>query len=208
MKKTGCYKEKTRRGFDNKAEHYEQSFDGKYCATMYNSVMEKLKEHRFQTLLDVGCGTGAVMVRVLKEFPGVKVSGIDLSEGMVQKARSVLGDQAELWVGDAESLPWKDESFDMLVCNASFHHYPKPKRVLNEMKRVLKPGGCVIIADPWIPNPFRYLFNCIASSPLYTDGDVKIYSEKELITMLQKCGFQAIQWETRGSRFSISTALG
>ena len=53
---------------------------------------------------------------------------------MIEMAKKNLGNSAELKVGDSEYMPWKDNFFDVIVCNASFHHYPNPEKVLSEMK--------------------------------------------------------------------------
>jgi ubiquinone/menaquinone biosynthesis C-methylase UbiE len=68
----------------------------------------------------------------------IKLYGLGISEKMIEIAKKNLGNKAELRVGDSEYMPWEDDSFDVIVCNASFHHYPNPKKVLLEMKRVLK----------------------------------------------------------------------
>jgi ubiquinone/menaquinone biosynthesis C-methylase UbiE len=56
---------------------------------------------------------------------------------MVEKASQNLP-EGDIRVGDSENIPWENEKFDLVVCNSSFHHYPNPKRVLKEIRRVLK----------------------------------------------------------------------
>ena len=125
---------------------------------MYNALMQELAGRNFETLLDVGCGTGIFLSKVLNEFD-VKVSGIDISPGMIERSKELLGGRADLRVGDSEHLPWNEKSCDMVTCNASLHHYPNPELVLKEMRRVLTRDGGVIIADPWAPNPWRFFAN-------------------------------------------------
>ena len=48
-----------------------------------------------------------------------------------------IGEEVQLKLGDSEAMPWEDESFDVILCNASFHHYPNPKIALSEMKRLV-----------------------------------------------------------------------
>ena len=48
-----------------------------------------------------------------------------------------IGEEVQLKLGDSEAMPWEDESFDVILCNASFHHYPNRKTALSEMKRLV-----------------------------------------------------------------------
>ena len=153
-------KEKSKMLFNKKSKDFYKTPEGIFSRTMYSALIQRLNEKTFESLLDVGCGTGNVLALIKDKF-NVKVSGIDLSEGMIKKSRELLGENVDLKVGDSEILPWVDDTFDVIICNASFHHYPNPVAVLKEMRRVLKPDGRVIIADPWMPNPIRYFVNLI-----------------------------------------------
>ena len=98
-------------------------------------------------LLDIGCGT-APMISLLKEkYPSKKYTGIDLTPRMIEVAKSKNLDNAEFIVGDAENLPFKDNSFDIIINSQSFHHYPNPQSFFNEVSRVLKPNGKLILRD-------------------------------------------------------------
>ena len=70
---------------------------------------------------------------------------------MIESAQKKLGEKVILEVGDAEKLPYAENQFDIVICNASFHHYPNPDRVLSEIKRVLKIEGILILGDPTAP---------------------------------------------------------
>ena len=66
--------------------------------------------------------------------------GIDLSEEMLAVAKSKLPEQVQLFLGDSESLPFPDNSFDVVYCNDSFHHYPAPQNVLREVHPGIEAG--------------------------------------------------------------------
>ena len=106
--------------------------------------------------------------------------------------RDKLGEKADLRVGDSENLPFGNESFDVVTCTDSFHHYPHPGNVLLEFKRVLKCEGHIIIADLSVPQPFRQLGNLLI--PFTKDGDVRIYSESEIRKLLISTGFKGFEW--------------
>jgi ubiquinone/menaquinone biosynthesis C-methylase UbiE len=96
--------------------------------------------------LDVGCGTGTFALALAER--GGKVWGIDASPEMIARARS-KGSRARFKEGRAESLPFKDAWFERAVLRLSIHHLDRP-RALAEVRRVLVPGGRVVIAtfDP------------------------------------------------------------
>jgi ubiquinone/menaquinone biosynthesis C-methylase UbiE len=102
-------------------------------------------------VLDVGVGTGFLSI-MLAEI-GYSVVGVDLSEEMIKNARKKLesrGLKVRLELGDAEDLPFEDESFDAVVNRAVLWTLPDPKKALSEWKRVLRPGGtlCFFLHGP------------------------------------------------------------
>lgn len=92
-------------------------------------------------VLDLACGTGIWLDVQRKVFPGVRWHGLDASKGMLAKAREKLAADAELQRGDAARLPWEDGAFDFVANRFAFHHFPHKETVLDEVARVLKPGG-------------------------------------------------------------------
>lgn len=201
-------KERSRDYFEKISSHYSDTYVGRYTEPMHDDLMQELAGRSFETLLDVGCGNGIFLSMVLKKF-GVKVSGIDISPGMIERSKELLGDRADLRVGDSEHLPWEDGSFDIVTCIASFHHYPSPEPVLREMRRVLRSGGSVMIADPWAPEPLRFFANLIIRSRFNRGGDVRVYSREEMEELLEKCGFDSVKWRVKGNlwkKYFIVTA--
>jgi ubiquinone/menaquinone biosynthesis C-methylase UbiE len=103
----------------------------------------------YATALELGCGTGFFLLNLRQA--GVLEYGhvTDLSPGMVEvavrNARS-LGFEVEGRVADAESLPYDDESFDLVVGHAVLHHIPDLDLAMREVLRVLKPGGRFVFA--------------------------------------------------------------
>lgn len=180
------FKENSKISFDRKAEIYDETHDGKFVAPMYNEIVSRIKTAKPKKILDLGCGTGNILMK-LADDKNLSLYGLDISEKMIETARKNLGDKAELKVGDSEYMPWEDNYFDVIVCNASFHHYPNPKKVLLEMRRVLKSDGTLIIGDPTMPVVFRQLMNLFCSAS--KDGDYRIYSKREIEKLLKDCGF-------------------
>ncbi|HEY6727033.1 MAG TPA: class I SAM-dependent methyltransferase [Polyangiaceae bacterium] len=100
-------------------------------------------------ILDVGCGTGRLLQQLRSARPEARLTGIDLSEAYVRHARAELGAAASVHTGNAEALPYADQSFDAVVSVFVFHELPARvrRRVFSEMVRVLKPGGVLVLED-------------------------------------------------------------
>ena len=125
-----------------------------------------------QKVLDVGCGTG-VMGLLFAEM-GHQVTGIDLSEGMMAKAREKAYAQklpVELKIGDAEHLAFNDESFDVVVNRHLLWTLPHPEIALVEWRRVLKKGGVILIID----GVWKDRSILIRAKRMLSDGLAKIF---------------------------------
>ena len=98
-------------------------------------------------VLDVGCGTGAQLKRYLDV--GCQISGVDSSPAMLQRARARLGADADLRLASAQSLPYPDERFDLILASLMLHELEPAARetVLTEMIRVLAPDGRILVTD-------------------------------------------------------------
>ncbi len=111
---------------------------------VYETTLQCLNE-RHQRILDVGCGTGLMNARLAAS--GRRVLGVDISPAMLERARQERGPLNEYVQGDAERLPAANQSFDAVVNVLSFHHYPNPARAAAEFRRVLKPGGRLVLVS-------------------------------------------------------------
>ncbi|MFE4949692.1 class I SAM-dependent methyltransferase [Leifsonia sp. NPDC056665] len=96
-------------------------------------------------VLDVATGTGLVLRALRERDPALRLSGIDLSGGMVEVARGELPD-AVLVEGDATVLPFGDDTFDLVTCVTGLHLFPDPDAAVAEWVRVLRPGGRAVTA--------------------------------------------------------------
>ncbi|HTV56717.1 MAG TPA: class I SAM-dependent methyltransferase, partial [Terriglobia bacterium] len=174
---------------------YGAHLAGKHAASLYGRVVKAIEEFNPSAILDVGCGNGNLLA-LLND--GVRsLAGADLSPEMIKQARAKLGDRVDLKIADSEALPWESGAFDALSCTDSFHHYPNPQKVLEEMRRVLKPAGHLVIADPWAPQPFRWIVNFFFK--FGKSGDVKLYSMEEWRPLIEASGFKVVRLERHKS---------
>ena len=102
--------------------------------------------------LDVGCGPGHVATYLARNAPGLRVWAFDLSTAMLQNTgkvakRAGVASRVVPVRGDMRALPFPDGSFDLVVSQYAFHHLPDVGAALDEIGRVLKPGGTVLIRD-------------------------------------------------------------
>ena len=116
-------------------------------------IIIELKKHNPQgVLVDVGCGPGYLMADLRRTFKELSITGVDISEEMIQKASknmSATGFQEETSFrqGDIQALPFEDNSLDFVISTLSLHHWSEPMQALHEIHRVLKPAGQFLLFD-------------------------------------------------------------
>jgi ubiquinone/menaquinone biosynthesis C-methylase UbiE len=117
---------------------------------------------RGRDVLEVGCGLGTDGINFARA--GAVYTGIDLTEASIELARrrfEMEGLNADLKVADAESLPFKGESFDLVYSHGVLHHTPDTERAVGEIHRVLKPGGAAMVML-YHKNSYNYYVNIMA----------------------------------------------
>ena len=198
-------KKVTKEYFDSQAEFYDTSHDGKFVKCMYKEIVKRVMSLPGEKILDLGCGNGNI-ISLLKDKRKGDYYGADISAKMIQEAKKRLGPDVELKVADVVKLPYESEMFDIIICNASFHHYTEPDKAAEEMKRVLKKGGVLILGDPTLPGE---LMIKIINSRLKdsNSGDYRIYGKKEIIPLFQAHDFSVTQWKRINYRTFLFNAV-
>jgi ubiquinone/menaquinone biosynthesis C-methylase UbiE len=156
-------KNRARRQFDAWAGNYDRSvlnhflFRPAYMAAMEEIARWHATNPRPFTVLDIGCGTGTLAGVLAGSAWPVTVVGIDYSAAMCLEAsgkadRAGASAAARFVAGDSEHLPFADGAFNIVTCSNSFHHYPNQAAVVREMRRVLAPGGWLVLIDGFRDN--------------------------------------------------------
>ncbi len=114
---------------------------------------QKLKKYIVDgRIVDVGCGPGYLLQLIAKDYPTIKLIGLDLSKEMIERAKAnfkLLGlhGRVEFGEGSVDHMPFGDETQDFVVSTFSLHHWTNPVVSFNEIYRVLKPGGQLLLLD-------------------------------------------------------------
>jgi SAM-dependent methyltransferase len=136
-------------------------WDASFTAFLQDALVPQPGER----ILDVGCGAGTAELILAGLQPGgVRFVGIDLLHARLRDARRAMRQQdlaAELAAADAARLPFAAASFDAAFAIAVLQHVPRPRAVVDALRRVLRPGGRLVLAEP--DNAARYWFSNPAS---------------------------------------------
>ena len=102
--------------------------------------------------VDLGCGPGQFAIELARRSPDLHVTGLDLSDEMLAQGRdnarrAGVAERVSFRQGDAQQIPFPDASLDLVVSTLSLHHWSDPVAVLDEVARVLSPGGSFLIFD-------------------------------------------------------------
>ena len=140
------------------------------------------------SLLDVGCGTGASVEFLIKEYE-IKATGIDPSQTMLALGKKRNAD-LPLISGKAEELPFADHTMDAVLSECCFSHFSDINKAIQEFYRVLSPEGWLIITDMYIkPNPSN-------TSKVTTAVSVNTFMDKDTVLhYIDKHGFRIMLWE-------------
>lgn len=161
---------------------YDQINPFVWNEAMRDEAIELLDISADDRVLDVGCGTGFATAGLLEETE--HVHGLDQSTHQLEKAFEKFGrrGQVRFYLGDAERLPFADDSFDVVWSSGSIEYWPNPVATLIELRRVGKPGGQVLVVGPDHPDS--------AVMAALADAIMLFYDEDEADRMFREAGFE------------------
>lgn len=141
--------------------------------------------------LDIGCGAGGITTHFATKYK-VDATGIDVDPEQVERAKKLHGDDkyVDFLVGDAAALPFDDSEFDLVFSQKVFHHVNAWREALEEVNRVLKPGGSYIFDDISFEGRTADIIK-----PAATRMGLGIYKIEEIKQLLGDLGFKVIYEE-------------
>jgi len=149
-------------------------------------------------LLDVACGPGVVTAALAVHASSV--TAFDATEAMLDKARARCAEaglrNVHFRAGDAENLPFDNAAFDGVVTRAAIHHFAKPQRALDEMFRVLRPGGAAVLLDVVSSEEAGASMLHNAIERLRDPSHVRMLPASELDAGVARAGFRAVETRT------------
>ena len=174
--------------YDSQAKRYDRTWR-RYIARTLGFLKDSISFRSSDKILDIACGTGEFERLILSKHPDQQLIGIDISEKMLHCAREKCRTYPNVAFlkADASSLPFPDQSFDLVISANSLHYFDKPSVSLAEMRRVLLPTGSLVILD-WCKD---YLIcRCFDFFLRRTErGYHSCYTQRELHCLLAAAGF-------------------
>jgi len=184
----------------------------KYLSKVYDQVNPYIWNEEMRTealamldideddeVLDVGCGTGFATEGLLERVD--HVYGLDQSPHQLQKAYDKFGKHGRVrfHLGDAERLPFVDDAFDVVWSSGSIEYWPDPVATLEEIRRVTKPGGQVLVVGPNEPSqPVRRRL---------ANATMLFYTDDEAQRMFEAAGFESIRHRLMGPSYEPDIAI-
>jgi ubiquinone/menaquinone biosynthesis C-methylase UbiE len=181
-----------RREYDGDAARYDRRWAA-YLRGSMELLRPWMEDAPPRSLLDVGCGT-AVLLRFLRAWrvEPERYAGVDPSLGMLRMAAGRTGGVVG---GAAEALPFRDGAFDTVVSASAFHYWTDPRAGLAEVRRVLAPGGRLLVMD-WSRD---FLSMRVMDAWVRMTGHalVRTYAEGEVRGMLEAAGLRVARARRR-----------
>ena len=166
---------------------------------MRADALSLLDIDRDDRVLDVGCGTGFATEGLLQHADDVH--GLDQSAHQMEKAFEKFGkrDRVKFYRGDAERLPFRDDTFDVVWSSGSIEYWPDPVEALRECRRVARPGSQVLVVGP--NSPDNALFERLA------DAIMLFYGPEEAERMFVEAGFEDVHHYEIGPTYDPDIAI-
>ncbi|MBI2085903.1 class I SAM-dependent methyltransferase [Candidatus Daviesbacteria bacterium] len=166
-------------------------------------IVEALEPRQGDKILEVGCGNGYYLSLLNRLGLKISLTGIDNDKAALFDAQRFIGDERiSLFLADAAKLPFKDSSFNKIICSEVIEHVKDDKKVLQEIHRVLKSGGIMVLSTcdinyPFFWDPINWLLQHVFKTHIkrgFWSGiwnqHLRMYEKKEVEKLVKEVNFK------------------
>ncbi len=182
-------------------DYYDKGIHGNFLQKLWHekkiiivkSLLPKQNSSKTFRILDVGCSSGLLANEVAQYFPKSNVYGIDSYSEVIGFAKSKYTN-IKFFSCDAHDLPFKNNFFDIVICTETLEHVIDPKKVLLEIKRVLKKDGRSIISMDTGSQLFRFVWYCWIKTKgkVWKNAHLHEFNTHILENIIKEAGFKII----------------
>jgi ubiquinone/menaquinone biosynthesis C-methylase UbiE len=202
-------------GIDDReaAQAYDKVSQWPQFRFLRHLIAYRLGKHQPEGILaDIGCGPGYLANLIAEQRPGLQIIGVDASEEMIRSAeanaaKKGLSDRVQFRQGDVARLPFEDAELDFAISTLSLHHWSDPGSAFEELHRVLRPGGRLMLFDLRRDARRRYYWALIFVQAVIVPSDLprinepmgslqSSYTVMETESMLRNAPFE--EWRVDG----------
>lgn len=170
---------------------------GLKAETIKQQIIPLLELKKGELLLDA-CGGPGTLVPFLKEY-GVKITGLDYSDKMTEKAKNDFPGEAEFITGNIENMPFENGFFDKIICHNSLPHIEDKRKAFSECFRVLKSGGIFVVSHDGSKKEIdEHHKKCHKA----VSGDM-MPSNKEITLFAAHAGFETVEIRDEENYFTV-----
>lgn len=180
-------------------DYYEQGTKNNILKWLWHkqkveSFKKLVRNEHFKNILDVGCASGFMTNKVSHIFPNSEVSGVDVYQPAINYGKKQYP-HIKFLLGDAHKLPFRGNSFDLIICYETVEHVENPQQILQEIKRVMRKGGFAIVSMDSGNLLFRlgWWFWEKTAGVAWQDAHIHPYHHQELEQIIKEVGFKIIK---------------